>query len=365
MKINFLDRKKNNFTIAGVMSGTSLDGLDISLVNFEKVADNWHFKILASSTYKYNQKFKSSLQDCRNLKAIELMQLDIDFGNLIGEKILDFIQEYKIDKNTIDAIASHGHTVFHQTDKGLTVQIGNGHAISVTTNIPCINDFRQKDVCLGGQGAPLVPIGDLHLFQDYSICLNLGGIANASFKDGSTIQSFDISPMNLSLNYIAQNAGKEYDKDGYMASKGMIQKDLLFKLNELNYYKVAGPKSLGIEWLDQNIFNIIDQRKFSSEDLMRTFVEHQVEQIASSINSHVGEKVLITGGGTFNTFFIDKLIEKVNKDIVIPKDEIIEFKEALIFAFLGVLYLNSSENVLSSVTGSSRNSVSGALYLPY
>lgn len=365
MIIKILPPEKNHFTLIGVMSGTSLDGLDLVLVNFKLEGEKWTYKLLKNETIKYSSKTKEKLANSRKMSGEQLSLLDVEFGNLIGDSINTFIQKNQLEANKIHAIASHGHTVFHQVEKGLTLQIGNGHAISTKTNLPCINDFRQKDVCLGGQGAPLVPIGDLFLFKEYAICLNLGGIANASFKEKERIVSYDLAPMNLSLNYLANKLNKDYDRDGEIAQSGSLNPQLLDELNALSFYKKSSPKSLGIEWLDTYIFKLIDQSILSVPDLMRTFCEHQAYQIALAIEKHAGETILITGGGAFNLFFIESLKKHTNKNVIIPENTIIEFKEALIFAFLGALYLNSSFNVLSSVTGSTRNSVSGALYLPY
>ncbi|MEZ4937917.1 MAG: anhydro-N-acetylmuramic acid kinase [Crocinitomicaceae bacterium] len=363
MIIKNLAPEKNDFHVIGMMSGTSLDGMDLCYTHFKLNNNRWSFEIKHSTTIHYAPEWEEKLKNCRFLSGEELTALDIEFGHLTGKFILEFIQEHQIDQ--VDLIASHGHTVFHQPENKFTLQIGNGEAIACSTNLPVVNDFRQKDVQLGGQGAPLVPIGDLYLFPDYQACLNLGGIANISIKNGDKIEAFDICPMNLSLNKIAEKIQLKYDPSGQNAAQGKCIPELLEQLNHLPFYTIDGPKSLGIEWLDNNIFNLIESSNAHPNDLLRTFCEHQTTQIAKVVNERSIGKTLITGGGAWNTFFIETLRSKCQSDILLPSKEIIEFKEALIFGFLGVLHLKGIPNVLSMVTGSSRNSVSGVLHLPY
>jgi anhydro-N-acetylmuramic acid kinase len=262
----------------------------------------------------------------------------------------------------IDFVASHGHTIHHQPDKGVTVQIGDGGIMAKVLNIPVVNDFRTADVKLGGQGAPLVPIGDNLLFGEYEACLNLGGFANISFiKDGKR-QAFDIGPANIVLNHISKMLGFHYDTNGDLAKTGSVLPDLLKSLNEIPYYSYPLPKSLGVEWVEEYVYSKF-KAEFSEIDLLRTLVEHVTDQIGKVISKGGFDSVLITGGGAYNTFLIESLRLKVKSKIVIPIDEIVDYKEALIFAFLGVLRWEKRVNVLSSVTGAKQDHCSGQIHM--
>jgi len=258
-------------------------------------------------------------------------------------------------------ILVYGHTIFHQPNNHLTTQIGNGANITAITKLPVICDFRSTDVALGGQGAPLVPIGDELLFSNYDYCINLGGIANISYKKDKQRIAFDICPVNMVLNYLSQKIGFNYDDKGKMASKGKTDKELLDKLNKLNYYKNTSPKSLGIEWIEKEIFPLLNTSKISFEDQLSTFVAHIVLQISKTI-SGTNKKIIITGGGAYNTYLIEQLNKATKNQIIIPSKEIIEFKEALIFAFLGVLRWRKEPNCLKSVTEAKNNNVGGCIY---
>ncbi|MCO6500184.1 MAG: anhydro-N-acetylmuramic acid kinase [Vicingus serpentipes] len=351
-----------SYHVIGVMSGTSLDGLDISYCSFELSGNkNWSFQINNSTTISYSDELIKKLKNSIHTSGLELFQLHNELGNFIGEATNQFIQANKITRSNIDAIASHGHTVFHQPEKKLTTQIGNGANISAITKLPVICDFRTVDIALGGQGAPLVPIGDELLFSEYDYCINLGGIANVSFKKNNTRIAFDICPVNIVLNYFAQQKGKSFDESGEMARSGQLNEVLLQALNQIDYYQQPAPKSLGIEWINSTIFPLLEQYSISIEDQLHTFVEHITTQISTSITKN-NSKILITGGGAFNTFLMEKIKSKTNNDIVIPPKEIIEYKEALIFAFLGVLRLRNEKNCLKSITGATENNIGGCIY---
>ena len=342
------------------MSGTSLDGLDLVFCEFLEHNHHIDFNILESITYNYTPNWKERLANADSLSGLELSILDKDFGQLTGQFINQFIETCRI--KGIDYIASHGHTVFHQPEQNLSLQIGSGVEIAQSTNLPVINDFRSLDVALNGQGAPLVPIGDRLLFSEYEYCLNLGGFSNVSFdKDGQRI-AFDIAPVNLLLNYFAQKLGFEFDKNGELGEKGHIDHNLLETLNQLPFYKQAPPKSLGKEWLIETVFPIIPNA-LNPSDILRTLYEHIAIQIASVLTQK-NSKTLVTGGGAFNTFLISRIRHYSTSDLIIPEQTIIEFKEALIFGLLGYLRVNKMVNVLKSVTGASRDSCSGTLIYP-
>lgn len=349
----------NFYTGIGVMSGTSLDGLDMAVCRFERKNDNWDFRIRQAATVKYDKKWlhllgNASVQDASGLAGLNNM-----YGNFIGRELNKFIKKYALKP---DYIASHGHTVFHVPGQGYTVQIGNGAEIAAVTGVQTVSDFRATDVALGGQGAPLVPFGDRHLFSGYCFCLNLGGFSNISFeKDGKRL-AYDICPVNIIINHLVKPLGLDFDKNGQIASKGTVHKKMLEQLDKLGYYKKPFPKSLGREWLEGCFIPVVSGFRIPVEDKLRTVYEHIAGQIAISLNFKKGKKVLVTGGGAYNKFLVELLARKTSHEIIIPGAEIIEFKEALIFAFLGLQRILNHTNCLSSVTGASRDSCCGAVY---
>lgn len=349
--------EKKIFYAIGLMSGTSLDGLDICHTKFVKQESNWSFEILKSETIPYSFEWEKSLRNAIQLSSEELLKLNVDYGFYLGEKTQEFISKNKI--INLDLIASHGHTVFHQPQNKFTLQIGDGRAIKSKTDKTVIYDFRSQDVIFGGNGAPLVPIGDELLFSNFDACLNLGGFSNISLKQNGRRLAFDICPVNIILNDLAIKIGKKYDENGDLARTGTINENLLEELNQLEFYSDKAPKSLGIEWIHQNILPLIENQK--TEDLLATFTEHSAVQIAKIFNEFEIKNVLITGGGTYNNYLIEKIKAKTKTEIHIPKKEIIEYKEALIFAFMGVLRSLSLNNVLSSATGSLSDHSSGLI----
>lgn len=344
------------FHALGLMSGTSLDGLDICHASFQKDdLGKWQFKILHTSTFPYAEVWENRLRNATQLSAEELYELNSDYGFYLGEKANEFIEEYSL-KN-IDLIASHGHTVFHQPQKKFTVQIGDGRAIKLLTKLPVVYDFRSQDVLMGGNGAPLVPIGDELLFSEYDACLNIGGFSNISFKENGHRIAFDICPVNIVLNHFAKKVGKDFDENGNLARTGKVDHALLSKLNSLPFYQEKPPKSLGMEWVAENILPHLENE--NSIDVLATFTEHAAIQVAEVLNRNAIQKIVFTGGGTYNTYFLERIKTKTETQIIVPEEEIINFKEALIFAFMGVLRVNNEINILSSATGSSENHCSG------
>ncbi|NTW32513.1 MAG: anhydro-N-acetylmuramic acid kinase [Bacteroidetes bacterium] len=349
-----------SYNVIGVMSGTSLDGVDIAYCVFSEEEGKWSYFIKYAELYKYDEYWSNTLQKLENTSAFDFVNINILYGHYIGKLIKNFIEKYNIQA---DFIASHGHTIFHQPEKMITCQIGDGAAIAAETGVAVICDFRSLDVALGGQGAPLVPIGDKLLFSEFDFCLNLGGIANVSFDNGKQRIAFDICPVNIALNRIAKNFGKAYDDNGCLASKGQISQELLSNLNDLDYYKIVPPKSLGKEWIMKYFIPIIDKYNISDNDKLCTICEHIALQISKVVNFSEGGQMLVTGGGAFNSFLISRIKHFCKCVIIIPDSKTIEYKEALIFAFLGVLRMNNKNNCLSSVTGASRDNVGGAVYL--
>ena len=349
------------YTVIGLMSGTSLDGLDIVCCEFREKGKKWNFLIKEAETIPYNEEWIKSLSNAPLLKSQELKRLDILYGRYLAEKTLNFIH-----KNTLkpDFIASHGHTIFHQPEKGYTLQIGNGTEMAKQLKLPVIFDFRSLDVSLGGQGAPLVPIGDQLLFNGFDCCLNLGGFANVSYELNGKRIAYDICPANIALNKISRQLGVEFDIDGQLASKGELNFGLLKELNKISFYELLAPKSLSREWLESVFFEIINKFQIPIKDILRTLTEHIAIQISKSIKIKKNGSVLITGGGAHNIFLINRLKALTTLKLIIPEKELIDFKEAIIFAFLGILRMKNEINCLSSVTGAQHDCSGGQIAYP-
>lgn len=350
-----------DFKVIGLMSGSSLDGVDIAYVNFSHDNRKWFFQILETGNIPYTSSWKEKLSSAFDKDAAQLKELDIEYGQYLGNITKKFIEKYELAPKLI---ASHGHTIFHRPEENYTLQIGNGNEIAKITGITTINDFRSEDVAKGGQGAPLVPIGDKYLFADFPICLNIGGIANVSYDIEKHRIAYDICMANQLLNYLANKLGYEYDNNGNFARQGHVDEILLSQLNENSYYTQEAPKSLGREFFEKNQRDIIDNSGLDIKDVMATVTEHIAYQIASATSHLEKSKILITGGGAKNNYLIERIRTLNRHEIVIPDTMTIDYKEALIFAFLGVLKMEGKVNVLSSVTGASSDSSSGNICLP-
>ncbi len=343
----------------GCMSGTSLDGIDLAYCSFIYKDNSVKFEILQAETISYNKKWKSSLKMADRLSGRELFRLDHEYGKFLGKIILDFTKKHSLKP---DFIASHGHTVYHEPGISGSLQIGNGHDIYAVSGIPVIADFRNMDIALGGQGAPLVPIGDEYLFPDYDYCLNLGGFSNISYKKNGIRLAYDICPVNSILNDLATAAGMDFDRDGILGRKGKANPLLVDRLNSLEYYRKTPPKSMGREFLEQSFYPVIKSFDLSTRDLLASLYEHISTTIVNAIGNNSNNKVLTTGGGAKNNFLISKIDEQTSTELVLAEETIIDFKEALVFAFLGVLKMEGKNNVLSSATGAREDSCSGIVY---
>jgi len=349
----------DNYNVIGIMSGTSLDGLDIAYCKFRLIQGKWNYEIEKAITIPYSKIWKMKLSEAAKLNSADFARLNSDYGNFIGKSVNSFITENNLD---VDFIASHGHTVLHQPDQKFTVQIGSGAVISAVSSQTVVCDFRTTDVALEGQGAPLVPIGDELLFGDFDACLNIGGFANLSYRSKGKRIAYDICPANIVINYLARKEWKEYDRNGKMAESGVLLVDLMKNLGCLKYYKRKPPKSLGAEWLEKNFLPLINSYDASNFDLLRTVTEHIALQIVKSMKTGLSVNILATGGGVHNTFLIKRINSLLGFDLIIPSDLIIDYKEALIFAFLGVLRMRNEVNCLKSVTVATRDSCVGAIY---
>lgn len=354
------------YKIIGLMSGTSLDGLDLAYCHIWNTNKKWEFVIKETKSVSYSPEMETKLKDAIFLSASDLLQFHNTYGTWLGQQAKTFIDEHKLD---VDYIASHGHTTHHQPKKGLTFQIGSGQHLANESSIEVICDFRTNDVALGGQGAPLVPIGDKLLFSDYDFCLNLGGISNISFDFHDKRIAFDIGLANMGLNYITRKEGFAFDDGGKLARKGAINQAMLKALNSLEFYDLPFPKSIGYEWFIDQVKPIIDATEDTIENLLHTSIQHVCEKVAEEILQNTTKSqssLLVTGGGALNNFLIEKLQEKLGSsvEVVVPSKTIIEFKEALVFALMGVLRINKQTNVMCSVTGARNDSSSGVIYTP-
>ncbi|MDN3596374.1 anhydro-N-acetylmuramic acid kinase [Zunongwangia endophytica] len=353
--------RKNNYFVIGVMSGTSLDGIDLAYIHFS-AENNYDFEILEAQTVGYAEEWREKLNEGIDLNEEELQILDKNYTKYLADVILEFIAEYNIEN--LDAICSHGHTIKHEPQNGYTLQIGNLPEIAEYLQNKVVCDFRVQDVALGGQGAPLVPIGDQLLFNEYQYCLNLGGFANISEERNDQMLAYDICAVNTVLNYFTQKLGKAYDDKGQIASEGRLHEKLLQQLNNLNYYSEKPPKSLGIEWVKAEVLPLISSEEIPIPDILHTYTIHVAQQVAKVLNNNKESKVLVTGGGAFNDFLVQQFKEYSNCEFIIPNAKIIDFKEALIFGLLGVLKLEEKVNVLSSVTGAKKDHSSGKVFAP-
>jgi anhydro-N-acetylmuramic acid kinase len=353
----------SNFEIIGLMSGTSMDGLDVVQVSLELNGENDRFELKNSATFELPIEIKNRLLAAPFSNVQQISQLDHDIAQYYARSVNEFISSNNIDRKTINAIASHGQTILHQPWNGFSLQIGHGTTLAFHTGIQVINDFRNHDVVAGGQGAPLVPIGDFGIFSEFAEgFLNIGGFVNFSFKDSQgKIIAYDICPGNLPLNKLVISKELSFDKDGALAASGEINFYLLDLLNSLEFYNQSGPKSLGTEWLEEHFY---PKLKFDKEieNNLRSVVEHIAIQTGQKLNEAGLSKVLVTGGGAKNNFLIQRIQHYFNGKLIIPENDIIDFKEAIIFAYLGALYLENRPNALSSVTGASRNMICGVLH---
>ncbi len=354
----FMEMEMN---VLGIMSGTSVDGLDLALTHIQYDGSKTTYQLLAAETISYDRAWTLRLKQVMSLSGVELVQLNHEYGQLIGRHAADFLKRHRLE---CSLIASHGHTVFHQPEHGITLQTGSGADIAAITGINTVCDFRSLDVALGGQGAPLVPIGDELFFSEFDYCLNLGGIANISCHYNGQRIAFDICPANMALNLIAEQLGYSFDKDGELASKGMLNKSLLEQLNGLSQDHLPFPRSLGAEWFNQQFLPILKSFDLRPEDKLHTVSHHIAYQISKALikEANTSATILVTGGGARNNYLIHLIKHYTGAAIILPDSKIIDFKEAIIFALLGFLRYNHQINTLSSVTGSSINSSGGVIY---
>jgi anhydro-N-acetylmuramic acid kinase len=347
------------YKVIGLMSGTSLDGLDIAYCEFNNNMGKWDYVTPHAETIPYSEDWSGRLSSLSCSSASVLASADHAYGHLLGKLTRDFIEKHNIKP---EFISSHGHTIFHQPGHGFTLQIGNGAAIKARTGLPVICDFRSGDVANGGQGAPLVPAGDKLLFSEFDFCLNLGGFANISFDRNNERIAFDICPVNIVINSLARKEGLSFDIDGRLARRGRVDTCLLGQLDNIPYYLQTGPKSLGIEWVEENIFPVLDGSGLSNEDILSTYCTHIAHQIAHTTGKDNTKKLLVTGGGAHNIYLVSLIESLINPQLIKPNILTVNFKESIIFAFLGVLRWRNEINCLKTVTGARQDGSYGAIY---
>lgn len=387
------------YRVIGLMSGSSLDGLDIAFVEFHEQAGAWTYEIKATECYAYSPEWTERLKKATTLNALDYQLLHTAYGHHIGQLVNAFIEEYSLDYQ-VQLIASHGHTTFHVPAQKMTAQLGDGAAIAATTGINVVSDLRAMDVALGGNGAPIVPIGEKLLLKEYPLFLNIGGIANVSCNLTNNYIAFDVCPANRVLNMLANKAGKPFDDAGQMAAGGTLQPELLNILNSLEYYRLPPPKSLANDFGTDVVYPLLAGPRLGIKDTwiqdsLRTYAEHIAIQVKNALQGATGydpdyagassgqgpraagneqpatsdqqsNKLLVTGGGAHNAFLIERLtalLREINIAVVVPDKKLVDFKEAIIMALIGVLRWREENNVLASVTGSLRNSIGGAVWI--
>jgi anhydro-N-acetylmuramic acid kinase len=355
------------YKVIGLMSGSSLDGLDIAYVHLQVNAGKWEFSLVATTTYPYTDEWRKKLAEAPRLSAMEYQLLHTDYGHYLGEQVNRFIEEHRLHYQ-VQLIASHGHTSFHLPARKMTAQLGDGAALAAETSINVVSDLRAMDLALGGQGAPIVPIGEKLLLPGYGFFLNLGGIANLSSHVAGTFVAFDVCPSGRVLDSLAGLAGKKYDEGGTLTSSGKTDEGLLQRLNALAYYGMPYPKSLANDFGTDIVYPMILEAGLSPADALRTYTEHICVQIRNSIEGFGsgGGRLLATGGGAHNRYLIarlQELLEPMQIEVVVPDKELVDNKEALVMALIGVLRWREERNVLASVTGASRDSIGGAVWI--
>lgn len=355
-----IEQINKSYCCVGLMSGTSLDGLDIAMCNLRINDGKWSYSFIKTQTVEYTLEWEQKLKNAFYLSGAELMQLHRDYGKWLGQQVNLFLEGVG---GKPDFIASHGHTIFHEPHNQMNFQLGDGATLAATSGITVVSDFRSLDICLGGQGAPLVPVGDQLLFDSYSACINLGGFANVSVvNDGERI-AWDICALNFVLNKLAKQLGEEYDEGGTLGRRGEIIQSLLDDLSNLEYYKRRAPKSLGQEWVEKELWPIID--KYNSEPVEKiahTYYQHVKDVMVNEFKSLGDGEVLFTGGGVYNSYLMDLLKDNLTQNVHIPNKNLIEYKEALVFALLGALRIENKANCWKSVTGAEKDSSSGVVH---
>lgn len=361
------------YRVIGVMSGSSLDGLDIAYVEFEESGGSWTYQIVAAACLPYTVEWMERLAGAIRLNAQDYQLLHSAYGHHIGREVNEFIERHGL-QYRVSLVASHGHTTFHMPPD-MTGQIGCGAAIAAETGLPVVSDLRALDVALGGQGAPIVPMGEKLLFTGTDYFLNIGGIANISANMSGGYLAFDVCPANRVMNMLAEEIGMAFDKGGETASGGTFHQPLLDELNALDYYGKVYPKSLANDFGTDVVYPLIRRSALPVPDALRTFTEHVALQVMRSAKLILPEsgvaageatRMLVTGGGAMNSFLVSRIaayLSPLGLHAVAADELLANYKEALIMGFLGVLRWREEETVFASVTGARKGSIGGALWM--
>lgn len=359
-----------NYHVLGVMTGSSLDGVDIVYTKITASEKKYSYEILMTDCVKMPAKWKLRISQLVLQNAVTYLKTSAFFGQFLGEILLDFITRNQIE-NQLDFIASHGQTIFHQPENKFSSQIGDGSVIAAITGFPVICDFRSVDVALGGQGAPVAPIANKLFYPEYSLFLNLGGIGNLAANINGKYVAFDFTAVNLILDKIAKELELEYDDEGKIAAFGNFSETLFDSLNHSIYYNKSYPKSLSGGWVSKVMLPIISRSPLSHADKLHTVVYHVAYQLKNAISMieakenisfSKNDKMLATGGGVFNRFLMQIIQEKIGVSVTIPDHQIIKFNEAVLMALMGVMRVRQETNIMSSVTGATYDTIGGAIY---
>ncbi|GAB3413475.1 anhydro-N-acetylmuramic acid kinase [Niabella aquatica] len=349
------------------MSGSSLDGLDIVFTEILENGGKWSYEIIHADCLPYSEEWTEKLKNATSLSALDYQLLHSEYGHYLGGRVNEFINRHHL-QFKVAVVASHGHTTFHLPAKKMTAQLGDGAAIAAVTQLPVVSDLRSMDIAFGGQGAPVVPIGEQLFFPDYPYFLNIGGIANISIK-GDHYKAFDVCAANRVLNMLANEVGKDFDEGGELARHGQLNQALLNELNGLTYYTLPIPRSLANSFGTDTVYPVIKKYGLSAADALHTYTAHIVRQVKNALMTHktaaaTEQQLLVTGGGAFNSYLVERLQQALEGiKVVVPDEQLVQYKEALIMALIGVLRWREEYNVLSSVTGAARNSVGGAMWM--
>ena len=353
----------------GMMSGTSLDGVDLAYCEFSLDDGEWSYRLLRAETIPLSEKWKARLAHLDQVDARTYARTHVYWGRELGLMARFFISRYGLDPQFV---ACHGQTIFHEPDKNYTAQIGDGETMVAFLNCPLVTNLRNKDVALGGQGAPLVPFGERMLWPEAKWFLNLGGIANLSriSANGDSL-AYDVTAANMALNWLARNLDppRYFDRDGEVAASGSLDPELLARLNGLPYFDAPPPKSLGTEWFEAAVLPLLRDDSIPVADRMHTYVHHLTGQVARDMERFgaQGGALLVTGGGAHNTFLMQELrtaLSPLGVEVPHLEAEVIDQKEAIVFAFLGLQVLLGQTNTLAGVTGASQTVTGGSIHLP-
>jgi len=365
----------SSYRVLGLMSGSSLDGIDWCMANFVFTKGVWTFQIEGCGMLDYSSELVGRFTRGHQLSVHEVMLLQDEFSRLSTRAALEAITQW----GRPLLIAEHGHTLVHRPELGYTWQINAAPMLSARLRLPVVSDFRRVDVAMGGQGAPLVPYGDAMLFSRYAACLNLGGIANLSFDQNGKRIGFDVCFANQVLNRLAQNLGLPFDKGGAIAAQAKNSAGeqsrqrvarALSEWSSIDLSRPFPPPSLGRETLETDIIPRFESSGLSAEDALWAWCEHIAECVLHYLKFNPAEgKILVTGGGAFNQFLMECLRAAAAKKPEFKwekgTDALITHKEALLFGFLGLLRFLGLNNVDASYTRSSSSHSAGCIYNPF